>query len=114
MRIMQGWERSDMSDPFYMLPRWRRLRDSVLRRDGYMCREALRYGKHVPATHVHHIFPRETYPEYQWEPWNLIAVSLEAHNAMHDRTTGQLTAVGQGWLERTARKRGIDTRPGHP
>ena len=95
-------------DPFYLSKRWERLRASVLRRDGYRCQDAKRYGKARPATTVHHIFPREDYPLYQWEPWNLISLSAEAHNAMHDRSTGELTDKGKDLMKRTARLRGID------
>ena len=92
---------------FYETRRWKKLRASVLRRDGYICRIAWRYGKKVEATTVHHIFPREEYPQYQWEPWNLISVSREAHNALHDRNTDRLTAAGKELMERTARRYGI-------
>ena len=55
------------TDPFYRTKRWERLRAAVLRRDGYMCQASRRYGKRVEATTVHHIFPRDEFPEYQWE-----------------------------------------------
>ena len=82
-------------DPFYKSARWLRLREAVLRRDGYMCQISKRYGKRVQATTVHHIFPRDEYPEYQWEPWNLISLSGARHDELHDRTTGALTEKGQ-------------------
>lgn len=90
----------------YNSPRWRRLRASVLRdviqRDGApICQYLKRYGRRVEATHVHHIWPAEDYPEYAWERWNLIALSTEAHNMMHDRSTGKLTAVGERLRRRT-------------
>ena len=81
--------------------RWQRLRESILRRDGYQCRESRRYGKTVEATIVHHIYPAEEYPEYAWCSWNLISLSREAHNAMHDRNTGALTALGREWMRRS-------------
>ena len=56
---------------------------------------------------VHHIFPRDEFPEYTWEPWNLISLSQEQHNTLHDRTTGQLTPAGVELLKRTARRNGI-------
>lgn len=90
----------------YNSPRWRRLRASVLRdvirRDGApICQYLKRYGRRVEATHVHHIWPAEDFPEYAWESWNLIALSTEAHNMMHDRSTGKLTAVGERLRRRT-------------
>ena len=85
----------------YKSHRWLQLRESILRRDKWRCREAARYGKRVQATTVHHIYPVEDYPGWQWQPWNLIAVSGEAHNLFHDRATGKLTAAGLAWQQRT-------------
>lgn len=96
------------ADPFYKSARWIRLRAAVLRRDGYLCQVAARYGKRVEADTVHHIFPREEYPEFRWEPWNLISLSRVAHDALHDRTTNALTDEGAAMLRRLARKRGIE------
>ena len=93
---------------FYKTRRWDRLRRAVLARDGYICQESARYGKTKLATTVHHIFPREEFPQYQWDDWNLISLSADEHNSMHDRTTGALTDKGRELLQRTARKHGID------
>lgn len=86
----------------YRTARWRRLRAAVLRRDGYLCREALRYGRRVEATTVHHVWPAEDYPEYAWSAWNLVSLSDDAHNAMHDRLTHRLTPLGESWRRRTS------------
>ena len=94
-------------DKYYATPRWLRLRERVLRRDGYQCQISKRYGKHVQANLVHHIFPREDYPQYEWETWNLISVCQSVHNELHDRNTNALTDKGKELLERTARKQGI-------
>lgn len=91
----------------YRSPRWARLRASVLREAGYRCQWSKRYGRIAQASHVHHIWPAEDFPEYAWCRWNLIALSQEAHNAMHDRTTGKLTAAGE-----SLRRRTIPPRPG--
>ena len=96
------------TDRFYKTKRWELLRESILRRDGYMCQDRKRYGKRVQADHVHHIFPREQFPEYQWQPWNLISLCKEAHNEMHYRTNNKLTAKGLDLLRKTAVKQGID------
>lgn len=84
----------------YKSRRWRHMRLAVLRRDGYRCRESARYGKRVEATTVHHVWPAEDYPEYAWELWNLISLSGEQHDAMHDRRTGRLTTLGESWRRR--------------
>ena len=91
----------------YKSKRWKKMRASVLKRDGYQDRELARYGKNVPANTVHHIFPVETYPQYQWAPWNMVSVSSKTHNELHDRNTGALTDKGMELLQRVARQRGI-------
>lgn len=85
----------------YESPRWKRLARAVMRRDCYMCQLSKRYGKRVPAEVVHHIFPADEYPEYAYEPWNLIALSRAAHNRLHDRNTDALTAEGVALMRRT-------------
>lgn len=96
------------ANPYYNTDRWEHLRQSILRRDKFMCQDAKRYGRRVPAELVHHILPREYFPEYQWEPWNLISLSNKAHEEMHYRTTRDLTKKGLEWAIRTARKQNID------
>lgn len=81
--------------------RWQRLRAQVLREAGYRCEYAKRYGKRVQAQHVHHIWPVEDWPQFAYERWNLIALSQEAHNRMHDRWTGKLSDVGEQLRQRT-------------
>lgn len=81
--------------------RWRRLRQRALRRDGFRCREAARYGRMEEATVVHHIWPAEDYPEYAYCLWNLVSLSQTNHDAMHDRVTRKLTALGLAWKNRT-------------
>lgn len=97
------------TDPFYKSHRWQKKRALILRRDGYKCQQAKRYGKSVQANTVHHVFPREFFPEYQWESWNLISLSDKEHNALHDRNTGTLTARGIELMERIGRRYNIDT-----
>ena len=84
------------------------LRETVLRRDGYMCQVSKRYGKRVPATYVHHIFPRELFPQYQWQAWNLISLCASEHDKMHQRSGRKLTDKGKELARRTALKQGLD------
>lgn len=95
-------------DGFYKSPRWQRLRAAILRRDGYMCQESKRFGKRRDADTVHHVFPRDLFPEYQWEPWNLIALAADVHDMMHDRQSGALTEHGKQLLRRVARRQGVE------
>lgn len=94
----------------YQTTKWKKKRTRILRRDGYIDRVAKRYGKTIEANTVHHIYPADEYPEYAWEDWNLIAVSTATHQALHDRNTGKLTALGMELQERT--KPGKEQRHG--
>lgn len=87
----------------YRSKRWEAKRDVILRRDGYECQYFKRFGKHVEADTVHHIYPADDYPEYAFENWNLISLSREAHNMMHDRQTGALTKEGLRLQEKIKR-----------
>ena len=93
---------------FYKSQAWKTKREAILRRDKYQCQYMKRYGKAREAQHVHHIVPLEYYPEFRLCSWNLISLSTEAHNRMHDRETHELTAEGQRLLEKTARAQGLD------
>ena len=95
----------------YNSPRWRRLRERVLRRAGYRCQWAKRYGRREQATTAHHIWPAEEFPEFAWCEWNLIALSQASHNAMHDRMTGRLTEAGENLRRRTIPPSPRDSRP---
>lgn len=93
---------------FYLSTKWKKKRASILRRDGYLCRESFRYGRRIPASTVHHIFPRKEFPEYAFSDWNLISLCSTVHDQLHDRNTNELTAKGRDLLRRTARKYGIE------
>lgn len=95
------------SDPFYHSRRWRALRESALKRDGYRDALEARRGIRVQAQTVHHIFPREAYPQYQWSLWNLISLTDVNHEAMHDRLSGALSLAGRRLMLETAEARGI-------
>lgn len=60
------------------------------------------------AQTVHHIFPRDKWPEYKWKKWNLISVTNEIHNSLHVRQTGELSEEGKQLLRRTCSKEGIE------
>ena len=92
---------------FYKLPKWEHKRNSILRRDGYMCQLSKRYGQLKQAEVVHHIFPLDEFPEYAFDDWNLISLTRTKHNELHDRETDELTEAGADLLRRTARRQGI-------
>lgn len=80
---------------FYKSKKWESVRDSVLRRDGYLCQSCKRYGRLKGAAHVHHANPFEIYPELALQKWNLVSLCRECHNRMHDRESHELTAEGE-------------------
>lgn len=92
---------------FYQSRRWQRLRAAILRRDGYQDQLEKRRGLNREATIVHHIFPREQYPEYQWETWNLISISAHTHELLHNRVTGQLSNAGRALQMEVSQQRSI-------
>ena len=83
------------ADPFYKSQKWMKKRAAILKRDGYLCVLSKRYGKTIQADTVHHIYPRERYPEYAFSDWNLISLSTKMHNALHNRDDKTLTAEGE-------------------
>lgn len=89
-----------MSNPFYKSMKWRRKRETVLRRDEYQCRDCIRYGKTTAAKTVHHVYPIEQYPEHGLNSANLISLCNKCHEGMHDRTANELTDKGVEWFER--------------
>lgn len=91
----------------YDTKRWKHLRESVLRRDGYQDQLELRTGKKVNADTVHHIFPVDMYPQYQWQSWNLISLTNENHELMHNRLTKRLSPLGLKLMREKAEERGI-------
>ena len=93
-----------MATGIYADKRWPPLRARVLRRDDYLCQQCLRYGKHRAATTVHHCFPAGRYPSYAWAAWNLISLCSRCHDAMHDRNSEQLTALGEQWRRRAGQR----------
>ena len=79
----------------------------MLREAGYMCQRCLLEGKRSQAEHVHHIFPREKYIEYEYERWNLIALCFRCHNKMHNRFNGNLSRTGEQLMRATGMMQGI-------
>ena len=93
-------------DPFLVSKQWREKREKILRRDGYQCQISKRFGKRVEGNIVHHIFPREEFPEFRLANWNLITVCMAVHNRLESENG--LTEEGIDLLRRTARQNGIE------
>lgn len=96
------------SENWYNTPRWKAKRKHILLRDGWIDQVALRDGIKIEADTVHHILPREEYPQYAWEDWNLISVSQQTHKKrLHEKYTGKLTKLGKRLMYETAQKNNI-------
>lgn len=67
----------------YNLPRWKRKRERILRRDGYKCQMCKRYGRNTDATTVHHVKHVDEYPELAWEDGNLVSLCAACHDKAH-------------------------------
>ena len=78
----------------YYGSKWKKKRKHILMLDGYVCQVSRMYGRTEEATVVHHIYPADIYPEWAWEDWNLISVSMATHNQLENRQTGELTEEG--------------------
>lgn len=100
-------ERND----WYDSKRWKKKRAHILLRDNWLDQIVLRDGVRIPAQVVHHILPREEYPQYAWEDWNLISVSQETHKKrLHEKYTGKLTRIGKALMYQTAAENGIQLK----
>lgn len=91
---------------FYKTRQWKRKRESILRRDEYLCQECKRYGRKKEATTVHHINPLKDRPDLRLTSWNLLSLCGKCHENMHDRLTDELTDLGMQWVDRINRLRG--------
>lgn len=87
-----------------MSPKWKHKREVVLRKYNYEDQEAKRFGRTVTATMVHHIYPVTEYPELRFKTWNLLPLSKDSHNKMHDRLTDEITARGRVWQNKRKRE----------
>ena len=90
-------------------PKWRWKRQNILRRDGYIDQYILqKEGRTVEADLVHHILPKEKFPQYELADWNLISVSRRTHmTILHNPISGELTIEGRRLMIETAFKNNI-------
>ena len=95
--------RNVQTDEFLLSKIWMSKSKAILRRDGYIDQYILKTtGRRIPANLVHHILPRETFPQYALEDWNLISLSRHTHNKILHTFTGQLTREGRRLMYETA------------
>lgn len=77
-----------MTNPFYTSKKWRAKRIVILKRDGYLCQECKKYGKHTEAKIVHHIQEIVDAPELKFANRNLVSVCAACHNKIHPEKGG--------------------------
>lgn len=92
----------------YKDKKWKNTRERILRRDKYLCRECLRFGRTIEATTVHHIKPASQNPELRFNPTNLYSCCANCHNSFHDRNGESLTEKGRQLVAR------VFKQPPHP
>ena len=84
------------TDPFYYSRPWRKLRIAVLQRDNYLCVRCLAKYRIAPAKIVHHIKPRQEYPELELEIDNLESLCNGCHEAEHPDRFGNSKKANEG------------------
>ena len=100
---MKDKRSQDKWEKFITSPRWKWKRQNILRRDGYIDQYILRTeGRQVQADLVHHILPKEKFPQYAMEDWNLISVSRRTHTKILHNLNGDLTKKGKALMTETA------------
>ncbi|MEO9463911.1 HNH endonuclease [Sulfitobacter pontiacus] len=75
---------------------WRKLRLTILRRDGYLCQLCWKGGRATEATEVDHIVPR--HKDGSDDPENLQGLCSPCHKAKTRADVSNRPAVGlDGW-----------------
>lgn len=94
---------------FYNSKAWKQKQKHILLRDKWMDQVALREDIRIEADTVHHILPREEYPQYQLCDWNLISVNgrLTHKKRLHEKYSGKLTKLGKSLMYETAAAQNI-------
>jgi len=72
-------------------PEWRRLRERVLRRDGYRCRRCGATGR----LEVHHRYYLRGHMAWQYPMRALVTLCRDCHEWVHGRNPGILAALGR-------------------
>lgn len=88
---------------------WKRTREQILRRDGYMDQYVkATTGRIISGNIVHHILPKEKFPQWALSDWNLITVSENTHRHILHNKNGALTKAGEALMRETAERNHID------
>lgn len=81
----------DDIDKLYKTSRWRKLRQTIIRRDFGLCQECKRRNRYTKGTVVHHIVEAREDITLFWEGTNLELVCDACHNREHPERSGGKT-----------------------
>lgn len=105
---MNGIENGDW-ERFIHSKTWKIKRQNILRRDGYIDQYVKRTtGQIQPGHIVHHILPKEQFPQYALADWNLMTVGTYTHRAVLHTKTGKLSKAGEALMRETAAMNGVE------
>lgn len=102
---------TDTSD-IYNTRKWKDTRESILRRDDFMCQLCKRKGVSEDATQVHHINLLNLRPDLSYDERNLISLCDKCHGGLHDHLRDRLTTEGKQLQRRINKKYRIGSPPG--
>ena len=105
--IEQYYIRETDTALLYNTKGWKDERESVLRRDSYMCQLCKRRGITESATTVHHINILSLRPDLALVGDNLISLCGKCHGGLHDHLRDELTTEGKQLQRKTNRKFGF-------
>lgn len=77
--------KDDKYRKFYKSNQWSIVRDYVLKRDNYLCRECDKEGKITICSTVHHIIEIKEDFSKALDENNLVTLCHECHNKIHNR-----------------------------
>lgn len=96
LEIINKWyTKTEDASEFYNSKAWKDMRESILKRDLYLCRECKAFGKRTEATEVHHVFTLATRPDLKLNPNNLISLCRDCHLSHHNHLNSDLSALGK-------------------
>lgn len=87
--------REDKLKKFYDCAKWRKLRQSAIKRDNHECQMCRRQGKYHKVNNVHHIKEVKLRPDLALDLNNLICLCIDHHNEVHERYVEGQNTVGK-------------------
>lgn len=86
------------AEKLYKSNNWQQLRDTIMKRDGYLCQDCKARGKITPAEEVHHIIEvtqaNINDASITLNPDNLVSLCRECHRQRHGAKRWKVDANG--------------------